>query len=76
MDEIKITTEQAYLAMIAFLENYYSLTNADEIAALLGGLSLLPDGSSADPASKSDWDDAIQKVLSGKVNAQLQLKNT
>ncbi|RVT47779.1 hypothetical protein EMM73_03235 [Rheinheimera sediminis] len=73
MDEIKITTEQAYLAMIAFLENYYSLTNADEIGALLGGLSLLPDGGSADPAAKSDWDDAIQKVLLGKVNAQLQL---
>ncbi|MGP0175242.1 hypothetical protein ACSVIJ_25665 [Pseudomonas sp. NCHU5208] len=76
MSETKITTKQACLVMIAFLENYYSLTNADEIGALLGGLSLLPDGSSADPASKSDWDNAIQKVLSGKMNAQLQLKST
>ncbi|PXF62586.1 hypothetical protein [Kangiella spongicola] len=73
MNEFKITTKQGYLAMIAFLENYYSLTNADEIGALLGGLSLLPDGSSADPAAISDWDDAVQKVLSGKVNAQLEL---
>lgn len=76
MNEEKITKQQAYLAMYEFLENYYSLTNADEIGALLGGLSLLQDGSSADPASQSDWDHAVQKVLDGKVSAQLQFINT
>ncbi|MBK7519238.1 MAG: hypothetical protein IPI75_03645 [Gammaproteobacteria bacterium] len=76
MDDIKISKEHAYLAMYAFLENYYSLTNSDDVGGLLSGLSLLSDGESADPASKSDWDEAVQKAISGKVNARLQFKNT
>nr|WP_320167305.1 hypothetical protein [uncultured Methylophaga sp.] len=76
MDDVKISKKEAYLAMYAFLDNYYSLTKSDDIAGLLGELSLLADGGSADPSAKSDWNEALQKALSGKVNAQLQIKNT
>jgi hypothetical protein len=59
-----LTVRQAYQAMYRFLEEYYRLTHADEIGAMLGGLSLLPDGVPADPGFRQDWLTAVQKVLS------------
>lgn len=76
MSTIKLSKEEAFLAMYSFLESYYSLTKADDIGALLGDLSLLPDGGCSDPAVQIDWDDAVQKAISGNVNVQLKIKNT
>lgn len=76
MNDANISKRQAFLAMYAFLESYYVRTNSDDIGGLLGELSILPDGSCADPASESDWDEAVQKAISGNVNARLQFKNT
>ena len=72
MSTIKLSKEEAFLSMYSFLENYYSLTKADDIGALLGDLSQLPDGGCADPSAQGDWDEAVQKAVSGKVNAQLR----
>lgn len=69
-----LTEEQAYLAMYAFLEAEYQLTSSDEIAGLLGGMSLLPDGSPADPAVKDQWDEAVSRVLRSDVSTDLTLK--
>lgn len=66
-----LTEEQAYLAAYAFLEAEYQLTSSVEIGGLLGGMSLLPDGSTADPAVKDQWRDAVICVLKGDVNAAL-----
>lgn len=52
-----------YKAMFNFLEAYYERGKSDEIGGLLGDLSLLDDGSSADPAMMEDWDDAYQAAL-------------
>ena len=30
---------------------------------MLGGMSLLPDGGTADPAVKSDWQRAVQRAM-------------
>jgi hypothetical protein len=67
-----LTPKQAYLAMYAFLESHYQRTKADDVGALLGSMSLLTDGTPADPAIEGDWNAAIQFALSGSVNATLR----
>lgn len=56
------TQKEAYLSMFAFLERYYELTKSDDIGSLLGSMSLLQDGETADPAIWNDWLEAIEKV--------------
>jgi len=68
-----LTDQQAYAAMFAFLEHWYGMTKSNDVAALLGSLSLLPNGSPADPALASDWSDAVQRAVEGRVNVTMQL---
>jgi len=68
-----LTPHQAYLAMFAFLEQYWQRGSSEDIAALLGSLSLLADGASADPALVSDWNLAVESALTGNVDARLRL---
>ena len=68
-----MSENEAFLAMYAFLEEYYCRGKSDEIANLLSGLSLLQDGIMADAAMQEDWLDAVAKAKSGKVNASLYL---
>ncbi len=55
-----MTKKQAYAAMFEFLKNVYERTENDEIGGLLGGMSILADGKTADPAVWDDWETAIQ----------------
>ena len=68
-----LTDQQAYLAMFAFLEAQYQLSSSGEIGALLGSLSLLPDGSPADPAVENQWKTALVAARGGQVNATLNI---
>lgn len=70
----QLTEIQAYSAMYAFLENWYELSKSDELGALLGSMSLLPDGQTADPAIWGDWLSAIEKAASDKVALRMELK--
>ncbi len=65
---------EAYLAMCRFLANYYERGHSDNIAALLGNLSLLPSGESADAAMLDDWKEACRAVRAGEVDARMQLR--
>jgi hypothetical protein len=58
---VTLTPDQAYAATYYFLEEYYGRGHSDEIHGLLGGMSLLGDGGTADPAVKSDWQRAVSK---------------
>ena len=69
----QLTPAQAYLAMYSFLEAHYQRTKSDDIGALLGSMSLLPDGGSADPAVLHEWQAAVDAALSGSVDAALGL---
>ena len=69
----RLTSREAYLAMFGFLEDLYQRTQSDELGALLGGMSLLEDGGTADPAIWSDWEDALENVREGKVDPKLKL---
>jgi hypothetical protein len=72
MSELK--EKSAYLAMFNFLEQYYVRTQDPSIGGLLGEISLLPDGSPADPAVISDWNEAVAKSIEGTVNASLSIE--
>lgn len=60
---MKLTKKQAYAAMFFYLENLYELTNSDDLGGFLGGMTILEDGTPADPACWSDWQKAVQKAL-------------
>jgi hypothetical protein len=64
----ELSTNEAYKAMVLFLDNYWRLggKNSDELAGLLGSLAILPDGSSADPALMEDWKRCVNEVLTRK----------
>ena len=68
-----LTERQAYRAMYFFLDRYYELTQADDVGALLGSMSLLPDGQPADPALWRDWQEAVEKALSTEGGIDLKL---
>jgi hypothetical protein len=69
----KITVKAAYAAMYKFLEHEYELTNSNDIAGLLGGMSLLENGNTADPAIWVDWLNAIAKASCNDCDISLQI---
>ena len=69
----ELSPKQAYLAMFSFLEAHYERTKSDEIGALLGSMSFLPDGGPADPAIESEWRAAVESAKSGSVDANMRL---
>lgn len=69
-----LSEHKAYAAMFAFLEKRYQLTESDDLGALLGAMSLLPDGGTADPAIWEDWLNAIEEAESGNVRVDMELK--
>ena len=58
-----MTSIEAYKAMIEFLERYWKLTQSDEIAGLLGSMTLLDDGTTADGAILGEWLKCCEAVL-------------
>ncbi|PUB31169.1 hypothetical protein LUW10_03590 [Pseudomonas veronii] len=68
-----LTPELAYLAMYEFLVDIYQRTKSDELGSMLGSMSYLADGETADPTIWKDWMLCVTKVLAGQGNAQLNL---
>lgn len=56
----RLTTFQAFNAMTNFLDTYYERTKSGDIGSLLGDMSFLQDGCTADPSAWEDWIDAIK----------------
>lgn len=52
-----------YCIMYKYLDSIYWKYKYDYLGALLGGMSLLKDNSTADPVYESDWDNAVGKAL-------------
>lgn len=69
-----LTEHEAYAAMFAFLKHRYQLTESDELGALLGDMSLLPSGGTADPAIWEEWRNAIREAESHNVKLKMELK--
>lgn len=69
-----LTIKEAYVAMYAYLRMLHELTGSEELGGLLGGMSLLEDGTPADPAVWSDWLRAVEQAKAGRVDLGLGLK--
>ena len=63
-----LSVRQAYFVMFEFLRQRYERGPTDEIGGLLGSLSLLPDGQSADAAMLTDFEEAVTAVLAAEAN--------
>ena len=72
MDKL-ITVEQAYIAMFEYWLEVYKRTNSDEIGNVLSELSILEDGSSADPAAIKDWSRVVDRVVKGKYDIKFKI---
>lgn len=57
-----LTVEQAYRAMLAFLEREVHLTESSDLADLLAGYRLGADGRTSDPALWDEWLDAVGRA--------------
>jgi hypothetical protein len=57
-----LTVEQAYRAMLAFLEREVDLTESSDLADLLAGYRLGADGRTSDPALWDEWLDAVDRA--------------
>ena len=51
-----------YRIFFRYLENIWNAEEHDWLGGMLGGMSLLSDGSPADPAYEHDWEKAIEKI--------------
>lgn len=61
-EDKKISPLEAFKAMQYFLEKYYEQTQSGDVGSLLGGLQMLEDKTTADPAAWYDWMDCVNKV--------------
>ena len=68
-----LTVEEAYAAMFAFLDMVYERTKSDDMGGLLGDMSTLESGGTADPAVWSEWLQCVEQVKRGKVDTVLHI---
>jgi hypothetical protein len=57
-----MTVEQAYRAMLAFLEREVELTESSDLADLVSEYKLGADGKTRDPALWEEWMEAVASV--------------
>jgi len=57
-----LTVEQAYRAMLAFLEREVDLTESSDLADLLAGYRLDEDGRVSDPTLWDEWLEAVGRA--------------
>ena len=57
-----LTVEQAYRAMLVFLEREVELTESSDLADLVSEYKLGADGHSRDPAIWEEWLEAVAKA--------------
>lgn len=58
-----LNEEEAFEAMLDFLEKYYQRTNSDDVACILSDITLVGKEETADPAAWHDWIDSVKKIL-------------
>jgi hypothetical protein len=74
MMERELTPKDAYVAMYLFLSELYERAGYDQLGGLLGGMSLLDDGTPADPGYWDDWLRMVEKAKSQRANIRLDIK--
>ncbi len=72
---INLTEKEAYDAMYAYLVTVYERTQSDDLGGLLGDMSTIGDGKTADPAVWHEWLRSVDRVKQGKVDTGLRIQN-
>lgn len=62
MSDERLSEDEAFRAAFLFLKAYYERTRSDAVGGLLGDMSRLADGTTADPAAQEDWADAVRRM--------------
>ena len=65
--EKTLTLDEAYDAMVDYLEKYYEKTKSDDLGSLLDDMALLADEKPLDSAVLSDWNQSICKIKNQKI---------
>ena len=76
MIDQSMSVNEAYLAMFSFLEDYYARTKSDEIGSMLSSMCLMHDGQPMDIAYWDEWEKAVEKALSGEVDAEMRFSTS
>lgn len=71
---INLTEKEAYAAMYAYLVTVYERTPSDELGGLLGDMSNVGDGETADPAVWHEWLRCVNQVKLSKVDTNLRIQ--
>jgi hypothetical protein len=71
--DITLTEKEAYTAMYAYLVKVYERNQSDDLGALLGDMSTLEDGETADPAVRDEWLECIEQVKEGNISTDFKL---
>jgi hypothetical protein len=70
----EVTIEQAYAATFFFLKKYFERGQSNEIAGLLGAMSLVGPMKSADPAQMEDWLSALERAMQPDALEELRVR--
>jgi hypothetical protein len=70
---IVLTEKEAYTAMYAFLIKIYDRTQSDDLGGLLGDMSTLEDGETADPAIRQEWIECVEAAKNGRFSTAMEL---
>lgn len=62
----KLTKVQAFNAVSMLFDIYYIETLSDDLGGILGSMSFLQDGGTADPAMWEVWVEFLDKILNEK----------
>jgi hypothetical protein len=71
---INLTEKEAYAAMYAYLVTVYDRTQSDDLGGLLGDMSTLGDGETADPAVWHEWLRCVNQVKQSKIDTSLRIQ--
>ncbi len=72
--ESLLTPKEAYAAMHLFLCELHDKAGYDQLGCLLGGMSLLEDGTTADPGYWHDWLRMVEKSKGQNPDLGLHLR--
>jgi len=71
-----LTIDEAYDAMVDYLDKYYDRTNSADIGDCVSDLLLWADGKSFDAAVQEDWKESVDKILKQNSAQSKQVNNS
>lgn len=71
---INLNEKEAYAAMYEYLSTVYDRTQSDDLGGLLGDMSTVGDGETADPAVWHEWLRCVNQVKQSQIDTSLRIQ--